>query len=147
MLPVSNVLLPTVSRFLDDDWNSLFDWSNRNFSNTSTTLPAVNIRETADEFIVEMAAPGMKKEDFLIELNNGLLSIRSERKNENEEKEEGSFTRKEFSYQSFHRSFNLNQRVVDDSKIKASYADGILRMILPKQDNAKTKPARQIKLS
>lgn len=147
MLPVKSNLLPTVSKFFDDDWNSLFDWSNRNFSNTSTTLPSVNIRDNSDEFIVEVAVPGMKKENFTIELNNNILTIKSEMKNEKEEANDDNYTRKEFSYQSFQRSFNLNNRVVDDAKIEAKYQDGILSLHLPKKEEAKEKPARLIKIS
>jgi len=147
MLPVKSNLLPTVSKFFDDDWNSLFNWSNRNFTNNQTTLPSVNIRETADEYLVEVAAPGMKKEDFQIELDNNALVIKNEVKQESESEEGEVFTRKEFSYQSFQRSFNLNSRVVDDNNIKATYQDGILRLNLPKKEEAKKKPARQIKIS
>lgn len=74
MLTVKRNLRPTISRFFDEDWNSLFDWSNRNFADNS--LPAVNIKETADEFIVEMAAPGMTKEDFHVELNDIHIIVR-----------------------------------------------------------------------
>lgn len=147
MLPVKNVLRPTVSRFFDDDWNSLFDWTNRNFSNTATTLPSVNVKENDNEYIVEVAAPGMKKDDFQIEVNNNVLTIKSEVKNEHEEKEGDTYTRKEFSYQSFQRSFNLNNEVVDDTKIKATYKDGILSVTLPKKEEAKPKPVRTIKIS
>jgi HSP20 family protein len=147
MLPVTRNLLPTVSRFLDEDWNSLFDWTNRNFSTTATTVPSVNIKEEADQFVVEMAAPGMKKNDFQIELNNNTLTIKSEVQRDEEEKMANGFLRREFSYQSFQRSFNLNNKVVDDAKIKATYQDGVLRLNLPKKEEAKVKPARFIKIS
>ena len=147
MLPVKSSILPTVSRFFDDDWNLLFDWSNRNFSNTATTVPSVNVRENDDEYLVEMAVPGMKKEDFQIEVNNNVLNIRSEVKNEQEKKEGETYTRREFSYQSFYRSFNLNHQEVDESKIKATYKDGILSVVLPKKEEAKPKPSRSIKIS
>ncbi|PHK97731.1 heat-shock protein [Neolewinella marina] len=143
----SNSVLPAMSRFLDDDWNNLFDWRNRNFSSTTTTLPSVNVRETGDEFIVEMAAPGMKKEDFSIELHNNVLTIRSEVRNEKEEEEAGKYSRREFSYQSFQRSFNLNNQVVNDQEIEATYEDGILRLVLPKQEEAREKPPRQISIN
>lgn len=147
MLPVKSTLLPTVSRFFEDDWNTLFDWTNRNFSNTASTLPSVNIRENDDEYRVEMAAPGMKKDDFHIEVNNNLLTIRSEVKSEHEEKEGETFMRKEFSYQSFRRSFHLNNNVVDDTRIEATYKDGILYIVVPKKEEAKPKPARTIEIS
>jgi HSP20 family protein len=147
MLPVKSSLLPTVSRFFDDDWNLMFDWKNRNFSPESNTLPSVNVKENDNEYTVELAAPGMKKEDFQIELNNNVLTIRSEWKDEKEEKKGDVYTRKEFSYQSFQRSFNLNNEVVDDAKIKATYKDGILSLTLPKKEEAKPKPVRNIKIS
>lgn len=147
MLPVKNNLRPTVSRFFDDDWNSLFDWSNRNFAQKARTLPAVNIRENKDVFLVELVAPGMKKEDFQIEIHNNVLSIKSEVKHETKENENDTYTRKEFSYHSFQRSFNLNDKVVDDAKIGAQYKDGILCLSIPKKEEAKEKPARTIKIS
>ena len=90
MLPVKRTLLPTVSRFLDDNWTNLFDWSERDYLGMNMTLPAVNIKETGDAFYVEMAAPGMKKEDFDIELENNILTIKSEMKSEDELREENS---------------------------------------------------------
>lgn len=146
MLPVNGNLLPTVSKFFDDDWNNMLDWSNRNVTHSPATLPSVNIHEDADHFIVEMAAPGLSKKDFNISLDNDSLSISAELKSEDDSKK-GSFTRREFSYQSFRRTFSLNKRVVDDAKIAASYADGILKIVLPKKDEAKDKPARTIKIS
>lgn len=143
----NNSLLPSMSRFMDDDWNNLFDWRNRNYSPSTTTLPSVNVKETKDEFVVEMAAPGMKKEDFDIQLDNNMLTIRSERKHENEQKDEdGKYSRREFSYQSFQRSFNLDQQVVDDDNISATYEDGILSLTIPKKEEAKEKPPRSIEV-
>ncbi len=146
MLPVKSNLVPAVSRFFDDDWNSLFDWSNRNFSKTSSTLPAVNMKETADEFIVEMAAPGMRKEDFSIELNDNLLIIRSEMHHADESNENDNYYRREFSYQSFMRTFNLNNDLVQEANIQATYQDGILTVNLPKKETAKKKPPRTIEI-
>ncbi len=130
-------------RFLEND---LFDWSNRNFSKTNTTLPAVNIKEDDDGFEVEMSAPGLEKEDFNIELNNSVLTISSEKKVENETKEGQQFTRREFSYQSFSRSFTLPQ-IADGDRIEANYANGILTVIIPKREEAKPKPARTIEIN
>lgn len=147
MLPVKRSLLPTVSRFLDDNWTQLFDWSDQDLLGPNMTMPSVNIKETGDAYYVEMAAPGMKKSDFDIELDNNILTIKSEKKMEDELKEGEHYTRKEFSYQAFQRSFNLNKKIVDDAKINARYADGILSIMLPKKEEAKQKPARQIKIS
>ena len=130
-------------RFFD---NELFDWSNRNYSDVNTTLPSVNIRESAESYDVEVAAPGLTKNDFKIELNNNLLSISSEKKDEKEVKEGEQFTRREFSYQSFCRSFSLPETVEAD-KIKARYENGILKVHIPKKEEARPKPARQIAIS
>ena len=108
-------------------------------------MPQVNIKETADAYWVEMAVPGMKKSDFHIDLDNHLLSISTEVKQEEENKEE-NYTRREFGYSSFRRTFTLPESV-DDSKINASYNDGILSIHLPKKEEARQKPARTIKIS
>lgn len=126
--------------------NDLYDWSNRHFSNTDTTLPSVNIKESTDAFEVELAAPGLDKKDFNIELNNDMLTISSEKRIENEIKEGQQFARREFSYQSFSRSFTL-PNTVDNEKIRAKYENGILRVSIPKKEEAKPKPAKQIDIS
>ena len=147
MLPVKSSLLPNVSRFFDDDWSPMFNWSNLNYSDTATTLPSVNVRENDDAYLVEMAAPGMKKDDFHVEVKDNMLTIKGEVKNEHGENRDGAYTRREFRYQSFQRSFNLNNDVVDDSNIEATYKDGILGIIIPKREEARRKPARTIKIS
>ncbi len=130
-------------RFLEND---LFDWSNRNFSSTNTTLPSVNIKETNDDFEVEVAAPGFTKNDFRIELNHDLLTVSSEKEVQNETKEGQKFSLREFSYQSFSRSFSL-PNTADSEKIGAKYENGILRINIPKKEEAKPKPTRQIAIS
>lgn len=125
----------------------VMDWNNSNYAGSNTTLPAVNIKEDANEYQLELAAPGMKKDDFKLNYENGRLTISSERKNESEEKEGETITRREFSYQSFQRSFTVPQNIVDAEKIKASYNDGILNIRLPKRDEVKPKPAKEIKIS
>ena len=111
------------------------------------SLPAANIEEKEDNFILELAAPGKSKEDFNIELDNDLLTISSEVNQETKtEDKERNFTRKEFSYESFKRSFTLPESV-DTSKIKASYTDGVLILDLPKREEAKTQPKRMIDIS
>jgi HSP20 family protein len=130
-------------RFFDED---LRDWFRGNFSPTDTTVPAVNVKETENEFQIELAAPGMDKKDFNINLENSTLTVSSEHKEEAREEDE-NFTRKEFSYQSFQRSFNIPENMVDGDKIDAKYKDGILHIKLPKLEHAKPKPARNIKIS
>jgi len=142
----SNQNFPTLSNWLDDIFNrdlipSVFT---SNF-NTGITLPKVNIKETANDFAVEMAVPGLKKSDFQIDIDNQVLSISTETKEDNEHKEE-NYTRREFCYSSFKRTFTLPESVNAD-KINASYNEGILSILLPKKEEAKQKPARSIKIS
>jgi HSP20 family protein len=134
---------------LFDDFfkRDLFNWGNINFSDTNTTIPAVNIKEATDRYEVDVAAPGMSKKDFRVELDGNTLTISSE-KNENEQqKEEDFYARREFSYESFHRTFNLEKNVVDLDKIQAKYENGLLRLVIPKKEEAKQKPARLIQIS
>lgn len=126
--------------------NDLFDWSNRNFSTTNTTLPAVNIKESHDGFEVDMAAPGFEKNDFKIELHHDTLTISSEKQIENETKEGQQFNKREFSYQSFSRSFTL-PNTADSEKIGAKYENGILKIYIPKKEEAKPKPPKQISIN
>jgi HSP20 family protein len=143
LVKFSNQFPTLFDRFFEND---LFDWSNRNYSTTDTTLPSVNIKESADDFEVELAAPGFEKKDFNIELNHDLLTISSEKKVENETKEGQQFARREFSYQSFSRSFTL-PNTADSEKIKAKYENGILKVSIPKREEAKPKPPKQIAIS
>jgi HSP20 family protein len=137
---------PAIPSLVDDFFGR--DWLDSTLSNwktTGTTLPAVNVRETNEEFMIEVAAPGMKRDDFKVELENNVLTISSEREDSSEEKDqESNFTRREFSYQSFQRSFVLPQDKVMGEKIAAKYMDGVLHITIPKTEEAKTKPAKQI---
>lgn len=132
-----------IDRFFNND---LMDWGTSNFSSTNTSLPAVNVKETDDDYFIEVAAPGMSKKDFNVNFQNNVLTISSEKKDEKEEKDD-SYTRKEFSYQSFQRSFTVPGNDVDSDKISASYENGILKIKLPKREEVKPKPAREIKIS
>jgi HSP20 family protein len=141
-------LIPSIPTFFDDFLNrDIADWNRLNYSGSGTSLPAVNIKETKDAFEVEMAAPGMTKKDFTIEVDGNQLTISAERNNQSEEKEGERFTRREFSYQSFERSFTLSKEVVDGEKIKARYEDGVLRLVIPKKEEAKQKPHKLIQIS
>ena len=142
-----NLLNPLPVLF-DDFFNrDLFNWGNSNFSDTNTTIPAVNIKETAENYEVEVAAPGMTKKDFKVELDGNNLIISSERSHQKEEREDERYSRKEFSYQSFQRSFNLQKDVVDIDKIQAKYENGLLHLLIPKKEEAKQKPPRLIQIS
>ena len=141
-------MFPSFPSFFDKFFEGdLTDWSNLNFSSTNTTLPAINVRENDNEFTIEVAAPGMGKEDFNVGYDNGRLTISSEHKEETREGNGDRYTRREFSYQSFQRSFTVAEDLVDGEKINAKYSDGILHVILPKREAAKPKPARKIKIS
>jgi HSP20 family protein len=125
-------------------FSDFFDSDTMNYEfMTNSTVPAVNIKETKDDFVVEVAAPGMKKDDFKIELDNNLLMISSEKEEEHEEKQDGEYTRKEFMYQSFRRSFTV-PKTIEDGKIDATYKDGVLSIHLPKKEEAKQKPKKTI---
>ena len=123
--------------FFDSDFNEFFG---RRFSD-----PAANIIESPDSFQLDLAAPGMKKDDFKIHLENNILTVSSEV--EDQKLEEGkNYTRKEFFYGSFSRSFTL-PKIIDLEKIKADYEDGILRMLLPKKEEAKLEIRKEIKIT
>ena len=128
-------------------WDDFFNNDLFNFPavvSRGTTVPAVNISETDKDFVVELAAPGMKKEDFNVNLERNVLTISSEKKTE--DKDEGEhFTRKEFSYQSFTRSFTLPESV-DQEKIDANYNDGVLKIVLHKKEEMIPK-SKEIKIS
>ncbi len=140
--------LPSLAGWLNDFFaRDPFDGSLPNFSATRTSVPACNIQETADHYQVEMAAPGMSKDDFNITLDGNQLSITSERSEKAEDDQGGQYSRREFSYQAFQRTFQLPKGVVDEDKISAKYEDGILRVIVPKREEAKQRPPRTIQIS
>ncbi len=130
-----------LDRFFEGNW---MDWSNSNFAGSNSTLPAVNIHENEDEYQIGVAAPGMKKEDFKLNYDNGQLIISSEHKEEKKAGDGDKYLRREFSYQSFQRMFSIPENLVDADKITAKYTDGILYVTLPKKEEAKPKPAREI---
>ncbi len=137
---------PTFPALVDDFFGrELFNWGNSNFSSTGTSVPSVNIRENADAFEVEVAAPGMQKSDFRIRLDGNTLTISSS-KEHNEERKEGIYSRREFSYQSFQRSLLLPKDVVDEDGISARYENGLLELTIPKKEEAKRKQPRMIEI-
>jgi HSP20 family protein len=132
-----NALSDVFQSFFDNDYVDIF---NRRFSD-----PAANIIENPDSFQLELAAPGLKKNDFKIHLENNVLTISSEV--EDEKSEEGkNYTRKEFHYGSFSRSFTL-PKSIDLDKIKADYENGILKVMLPKKEEARLDVKKEIKIS
>lgn len=141
----SGNLFPAIPSLVEDFFlRDMFDTANGNWRSSGTTLPAINVGETNDAFVIEVAAPGMQREDFHVELDNNVLTISSHR----EEKQNGNFyTRREFSYQSFQRSFALPENKIEGDKISAKYADGILNITVPKKEEAKVKPPKHIAIS
>lgn len=122
------------------------DWLDTN-TGFSSPQPAVNIKETDENFSLELAVPGMAKEDFKVNLDNHVLTISSSKENKNEETaEDGTYTRREFSYSAFSRSFRLPE-TVNSEKIEAKYTDGVLYLTLPKREEAKVKAPKEIEIA
>ncbi len=145
---LSDNLFPTFPSFFNQFFEGdLMDWNRSNFAGTNMTLPAVNIRENKDEFLIDVAAPGMTKEHFRVDYDNGRLTISSEMKDERSDKSDEKYSRKEFNYMSFQRTFSIAENLVDGEKIKAQYKDGILHVTLPKKEEVKPRPPREIKIS
>jgi HSP20 family protein len=123
---------PALRSMLDNLWGN--DLSDDDFLKRNK-MPAVNVKENEKNYEIEVAAPGMKKEDFNIAVDNGILTISAESKDEKEQKED-NYTRREFSYSSFSRSFSLPQNV-DEDNIKAKYENGVLYLTVSKIEEAK----------
>ena len=126
-----------IDDFIKNDWNL-------KVPSSSVTVPAVNIKELNSQFEIELAAPGMKKDDFEIEVEDGVLSISSTQEEE-QVNEKGKFTRREFSYSSFRRSFTLPDSV-NPTKIDVTYKEGVLLVLLPKHKEAQPQPRKLIKI-
>jgi HSP20 family protein len=126
-----------VSPFFNDVFDSVLNdsfWSDK----LASRVPAVNIAETENEFHIELAVPGLKKEDFKINLDKDVLSVSADKKTKNTE-EGKRFSKREYSYNSFTRSFTLPE-VADHTKIEAEYTDGILKLNVAKKEEAKFQP-------
>ena len=137
-------LLPSV---IDDFFKPWKEWANNLNGGrawASLTVPAINISENKESFTLTMASPGMKKGDFKIDVDGNLLTVSAETEERAEKKEE-KFRREEYNYSSFSRSFHLPE-TVNKSKIEATYVDGILKLKMPKNDEAK-KNGENLKIS
>jgi HSP20 family protein len=132
--------IPSVFNDFFKPWNEWFDDSG--FLGKTMNVPAVNITEEKNQYKVELAVPGMKKDDFKIDVDGNMLTISSE-KEENFEEKEKRFTRKEYSYSSFSRSFTLPEEINLD-KIEAKYEDGVLMLSLPRREEAKLPTPKHI---
>ena len=131
----NNVFPSLMNEFLNDDFGM-------NLFNRSNSLPSVNSIENNDSFEIDLAVPGMKKDDFIIELNDKVLVISSEKSSINNE----NMRLNEFDYSSFQRSFRVPDSV-DLDKIKATYKNGILKIKLTKKKDSITKPNRLIDIT
>lgn len=114
-------------------------------SKTGVSVPSVNIVDGEDEYRIEVAAPGLDKNDFNVNVDNNVLEISSEKEVKNEDKDE-NYVRREFSYSSFSRSFTLPEGT-DADKIKATHKDGVLQVSIPKTEEVKKKAPKTIKIS
>jgi HSP20 family protein len=131
------------SNIIDDVFNrSISDFVGNDFA---VTNPSVNISELDDKFVLELAAPGLEKKDFNIALDKGQLTISASKETSTEENEAGKWTRKEFNFSSFKRSFQITD-TVDAEKIVAEYQNGILTVALPKKEEAKAKEPKTIEI-
>ena len=127
----NNTLMPGFNDIFESFFNDAF-LSDR----MTTRVPAANISETPDHFHIELAAPGLKKEDFKLDLEQNVLTISVEQRQENND-EQKNYNKREYSYSSFVRSFTLPESA-DDSGIEAEYLDGILKINIAKREEAKT---------
>ena len=121
--------------FFDIDWGL-------KPSRLGLNIPTANVSETPKEYVLELAAPGLERKDFNIEVENNCLIISSEKEEEKKEEEEG-YSRKEYSFNSFSRTFSLPENIKEDN-IEAKYVDGILKISIPKQKETPNKPAHKI---
>ncbi len=140
-----SVVNRSVNNLFDDFFTrDIFDWTDKNMTVIGNNLPSVNLKETDTKLIVELAAPGLKKEDFKVEIDNSILLISSEKQEEKQDiNKKEDYVRKEFSFQSFLRSFTLPD-YADESKIEATYKDGILHVAINKKEGAKRKAMKTI---
>ena len=130
---------------LSDMVNNLFDNDLGDFFGKRFSDPAANIIETTEAFLLDIAAPGLNKDDFKINLENNILTISAEF-NDQKREEEKNYTRKEFYYGSFSRAFTL-PKTIDLDAIKADYVEGILKVTLPKKQEARVEMKKEIKIS
>ncbi|MGM0530233.1 MAG: Hsp20/alpha crystallin family protein [Bacteroidota bacterium] len=112
---------------------------------SNPSVPDVNVKESKDQYTIEVAAPGMDKKDFNVDVQNNMLVISSEKESKDESKEDKNYLRREFSYTSFQRSFSIPE-TVDADNIKAKYDNGVLYVELPKKKEAVEKTSKQIKI-
>jgi len=125
-------LFPSINSMFDNFFTDGDDYFKA--VSQGTSVPAVNVVESDENYEVDVAAPGKSKEDFKVEVENNILSISSESEEE-KETEDKNFTRKEYNYSSFKRSFTLPDNAMEEA-IKATYENGVLKIEIPKKENS-----------
>jgi HSP20 family protein len=150
-------MMKTPAKFRENFWPRVFseffesenlpDWNKRFYDEEENyQIPSVNVKENENDFQVEVAAPGFEKKDFKIDFDGGMLTLQAEKEQNKEEvAEKGEMRRKEFSYTSIKRSFNLPDNI-DEEGISARYENGILYLRLPKMKSVEAPPAKTIKV-
>jgi HSP20 family protein len=136
--------IPSVPSFFENlfsrDWS---DWNNLNFAGVNSTLPACNIIEEDDHYMIEVAAPGLSRKDFKVSIVNNQLLVSCEKSILREENL-SKYSRHEFAYETFQRAFSLPEGQVIGDKISARYTDGILYITVPKREEVKSKAPKEI---
>jgi len=133
-------LLPLFNQMINEFWNA------EDLSENRSVIPAANIKETNDAFLIDLAVPGLKKEDFNIQVENNMLRISANKQTETQSEDSNiKIHRYEFSFHTFERSFRL-PKSADGDKISASYTDGVLQLNIPKREEAKPKAPKIIQI-
>lgn len=145
MLPINSKLIPTVSRFLEDDWKNLFEW-NSGLLNRNSFTPPINVIENADHTVLEVAIPGFKKEDIKVNLIDQTLQISTEFSEQKEDKN-SAYILRQFGHRKFSQTINLQRPIAKEEKIMAEYKDGILKISVPMLDKGKNNSAKVIEIS
>jgi HSP20 family protein len=145
---MSNLLAPRTlfPSFFDDDTFTLPSrLLGRSFFQDNQLVPAVNIKDNTKTFDLELATPGYKKEDLKVNVEDGVLTISCEKKKESEEEKNG-YTRREFNYASFKRSFQLPANA-DADNVKANFVDGVLKLSIPKTKALPEKKGKEVRIA
>jgi len=143
LVKFNNSIIPSVfDHFFDSPWSYAPVYQ----EGKAKSVPATNIKEDETCYSIELAVPGLNKEDIKINLDNDRLTISAEQEEKNETNAEG-YTRKEFSYSSFSRTFTLPENSIENDNVSAEYKNGILFVTLPKREELKPKPAREINIA
>jgi len=135
------ITIPSIFSDFFEPWN---DWISDSRLSRALTVPKANLTEDKDSYMLSVAAPGLHKKDFNIDVTGDLLTVSAEQEHEKEEKEE-KYHRQEYNYSSFSRTFTLPAEVVKE-KIEASYDGGVLKISIPKRTQATPKPESKIQV-